>query len=208
MRTSQKRGHGRNDGGHNECGRNDRRSLERKRPACGTSSGRRFSAFTLLELLIATAILVLGLGAVLHLVSLSRDRSVAAAELAVVQLQCQSKLAELLANEKAIGAETAVPIDTVRGWRLNVAVEPTAYAELAAVRITARKYVEGRLNGVSYELLRWIPRDRAALSASAFAADGFGADGFRVSGFDADASDRALDPPTAPSGDVFEAMRD
>jgi len=114
--------------------------------------------FTLLELLIAMAILLMGLSAIYHLNNNSRATSVAAEELAVVQLACQTKMNELLAsNTRPIRAGSIEAIPHTNGWTMSVATFSLNRPGLYGVRITAKKQGAAvtDINGY-YELVRWF----------------------------------------------------
>ena len=114
--------------------------------------------FTLLELLIAMTILLMGLSALFHINNESRIASVAAEELATVQLACQTKMNELLATSGgAVFARGAEEIPNVNGWKMSVEKKPLNHKGIVVVRIFAAKQdvpVTDR-NG-HYELVRWI----------------------------------------------------
>ncbi|MCL2304445.1 MAG: prepilin-type N-terminal cleavage/methylation domain-containing protein [Planctomycetaceae bacterium] len=116
------------------------------------------AGFTLMELLIAMTILLVGLSAIYHLNNASRTTSVATEELAIVQLACQTKMNELLASKtRPIQAGSVGMIPNVNGWNMSVATFPLNRQGIYGVRITAKKRGAAAtdVNG-SYELVRWF----------------------------------------------------
>ncbi|MDR1269165.1 MAG: prepilin-type N-terminal cleavage/methylation domain-containing protein [Planctomycetaceae bacterium] len=122
--------------------------------------------YTLLEILMATAILLLGLTAVLGIMRSTHQRSVAAADLADAQLACQTLLNELLAQQSRIQPVPAKPIEGLPDWNITVAVYPATQPGLSVVHVTAQKINPNTKipDGIIYQLLRWIPQDRVEIS--------------------------------------------
>ena len=114
--------------------------------------------FTLLELIIAMTILLLGLSALFHLNNESRIASVAAEELATVQLACQTKMSELLATSGGAAITgAAMEIPNAKGWRMNIEKRPLNRKGIVAIRIFAMKQgVPATDRNGHYELVRWI----------------------------------------------------
>jgi prepilin-type N-terminal cleavage/methylation domain-containing protein len=114
--------------------------------------------FTLLELLIAMGVLLLGLSAIYHLNSTSRTASLAAEELAFVQLACQTKMNELLAaNTRPIRTGSVERIPNAGGWTMSIATFSLNRQGIYGVRITARKQGASATDSYgSYELVRWF----------------------------------------------------
>jgi prepilin-type N-terminal cleavage/methylation domain-containing protein len=121
--------------------------------------------YTLLEILIATAILLLGLTAVLGIQRSIHQRSVAAADLADAQLACQTLLNELLAQQSRIKPIPAKPIEGLPDWKITVTVYPATQPGLFTVHVTAQKYDSNTQMpaGIMYQLLRWVPHDRVEI---------------------------------------------
>jgi prepilin-type N-terminal cleavage/methylation domain-containing protein len=118
--------------------------------------------YTLLEILMATAILLLGLTAVLGIMRSTHQRSVAAADLADAQLACQTLLNELLAQQSRIKPVSAKPIEGLPDWNITVTVYPAPRTGLFVVHVAAQKINPNTKlpTGIMYQLLRWIPQDR------------------------------------------------
>ena len=111
-----------------------------------------------MELLIAMTILLMGLSALFHLNNTSRATSLAAEELAIVQLACQTKMNELLAsNTRPIRPGPVGRIPNINGWEMNIATFSLNRPGIYGVRVIAKKQGASPTdaNG-SYELVRWF----------------------------------------------------
>ncbi|MDR0337746.1 MAG: prepilin-type N-terminal cleavage/methylation domain-containing protein [Planctomycetaceae bacterium] len=118
--------------------------------------------YTLLEILMALAILLLGLTAVLGIMRSTHQRSVAAADLAEAQLACQTLLNELLAQQVRLKPIPATPIVGLPDWTIGVVLYPSTRSGLFVVHVTAQKLDPNTKmpDGIVYQLLRWVPQDR------------------------------------------------
>lgn len=118
--------------------------------------------YTLLEILMATAILLLGLTAILGIMRSTHQRSVAAADLADAQLACQTLLNELLAQQSRIKPIPAKPIEGLPDWKITVTVYPATQSGLFTVHVIAQKFDSKTQMpvGIMYQLFRWVPQDR------------------------------------------------
>ncbi|MDR0704135.1 MAG: prepilin-type N-terminal cleavage/methylation domain-containing protein [Planctomycetaceae bacterium] len=121
--------------------------------------------YTLLEILIATAILLLGLTAILGIMRSTHQRSVAAADLADAQLACQTLLNEFLAQQSRIKPMEAKPIEGLPNWKITAAVYPATQPGLFTIHVTAQKFDFNTKmpTGIMYQLLRWVPQDRVEI---------------------------------------------
>lgn len=113
------------------------------------------AAFTLLELIIALAILLLGMATLFRLTNIAGKSSLESQELAAVQLAVQTKLNELLMNDDVlISPQQGLPVSGVRNWKINVVIVNTNQTGLAAVHVQARNDVQ------QFELVRWVDANR------------------------------------------------
>ncbi|MDR2706908.1 MAG: prepilin-type N-terminal cleavage/methylation domain-containing protein [Planctomycetaceae bacterium] len=121
--------------------------------------------YTLLEILMATAILLLGLTAILGIMRSTHQRSVAAADLADAQLACQTLLNELLAQQSRIKPIPAKPIEGLPDWKITVTVYPATQSGLFTVHVIAQKFDSKTQMpvGIMYQLFRWVPQDRVEI---------------------------------------------
>jgi hypothetical protein len=120
----------------------------------------------LLEVLLATGIL---LGCVIVLSELARigSRSASAAQdLAQAQLLCQTRLNELLAGIAPLEQVHAASIDGTSGWVVSVDLEPLESRGLLAVRVTVSQDAPQRPHPAHCTLVRWIRDPQRPLAVS------------------------------------------
>jgi prepilin-type N-terminal cleavage/methylation domain-containing protein len=128
----------------------------------------RRRAFTLLEVILALAILagaLAVLGEVLRLAARQADET---RNLSRAQLLAASKLAEITSGITYPAAAQGVPFESDPGWLYGIALEPAAAQGLVAVRVTVTQQQAGRVQPVEYSLVRWIrdPNDVGTGAAS------------------------------------------
>ena len=131
--------------------------------------GFRRPGFSLLEVILALAILV-GILAVLNeLVALGVRNARVARAMTQVQLLCESKLAEINAGITAAEPVTDATFTAGRGgreseWVYSIDLEPTNQEGLTAICITFRQDLPERSRPVEFSLVRWIYDPNADLS--------------------------------------------
>jgi type II secretion system protein I len=120
---------------------------------------RQGTGFTLLEIILALAILagsLAALGEVMRLAdqnaSMTRDESQA-------QIHASSIMDELVAGARDLVAIDRGQFDFVTEppWVYSVVIEPTAYDELVAVRVLVEQDIDPRLQPARFALVRWLP---------------------------------------------------
>ena len=131
-------------------------------------SPRRRRAFTLLEVLLALAILVGSLAVVGELADQGLNSARHAAALAEAQLLCESKLAEFTAGAAVPGAVESLPLDVDGAWLYSVAVEPTTGESLLTVRVTVSENLPPEKHPTEFTLVR---RLRSTTTTTAAATD-------------------------------------
>jgi prepilin-type N-terminal cleavage/methylation domain-containing protein len=129
----------------------------------------RQTGYTLLEVVLATAVMAVGLIAVFGMTDIARKKAVNAAELAEVQLQCQTLLNEELAKQTPLRPVAPRPLAGIPNWYAGLYIEPAAeingHTEMYAVHIAAQKLspVDGTPQSPPFHLIRWIPKHRAEI---------------------------------------------
>ncbi len=120
------------------------------------------NGYTLLEVLMATTVLVMGLSAIFGLSRSSLRISVDAAELAGAQLACQTTLNELLAQQALIAPASPKDIPSLSDWKVAVQVYDAPRPDMSVLHISAQKYMADGVTpfGIQYQLLRWVPQRR------------------------------------------------
>ena len=97
------------------------------------------SGFTLLEVLIATAVLLACMIVLTDLAHVGKSHARDAEDLAAAQLICQTRLNEMLAGAKPIRATSQEYPPELPGWILSVEVEPLKKSGLVSVRIIVKE---------------------------------------------------------------------
>jgi prepilin-type N-terminal cleavage/methylation domain-containing protein len=123
---------------------------------------RHRRAFTLLEVLLALAILVGSLAVIGELGRLGLMNSRRASALAVAQLHCESKLAEITSGIVAPSAVVNAPLEVDPAWVYTVTVEPTPDLGLIAVRVTVAENLPPANRPAEFTLVRWMPETNLA----------------------------------------------
>jgi len=126
------------------------------------TSRRQPEGFTLLEVLLAVAILLIGLTAVFYTTRLALLRMSVAKELTEAQNACQSVLNELLAQAALIQPDTGKTIDRLPNWRIRVDIRPAPQPGLYVLHLSAQQFSpkDDTLIGIKYQLIRWVPAER------------------------------------------------
>ena len=117
------------------------------------------AGFSLLEVLVATSIL-LGCTIVLaELAAIGRQHAGSAEDLAIAQLICQTRLNELLARASPLKPVQDEPLEDRPGWVYSVEIDPLEQPGLAALRVTVSREVpeeQDSSRAKQFTLVRWI----------------------------------------------------
>ena len=122
--------------------------------------------FSLLEVLLATAMLLGSVVVLMHIAHLGRMHSAAIADFAVAQLVCQTRMNEIVTGAVPPQATVGEPIAQLTDWTLSVEVGPVGRPGVVAVKVSATENgaseeftTEGPQSvvpGRSFALVRWI----------------------------------------------------
>ena len=130
---------------------------------CRTGLHRRYAppGFTLLEVILALAILAGAIAVVGEVSSLGLRNAQKARDLTHAQLLCESKLAEIVAGLEPLEAQEGTPLGTVEDgsepdWLYSVEVNPTPDTGLVEVRVTVSKDLPAEQRPASFTLVRWM----------------------------------------------------
>ncbi len=142
-----------------------------KRPASTARTAHPRQGLTLLEMVLALAILLVALS-VLGSWFATGTR---AARQATLQAQavrlCQSKLDEVLAGVEPLEAVDQAPLDeSDPSWVWSLALEPTDFDELVLLEVTVAHLNQNGLPDATFSLRRYL---RQVDSAGAESAEGF-----------------------------------
>ena len=127
--------------------------------AVRSRSDVRRPGMTLIEVLLALAILAIVMGAVASLVNIGTRAAQAAEETALAQLVAESKMNELAAGAAPMTATGLTDYEGREGWQYSVEITPIDEpAGLVSVKVFVQQVVaEG--DGVTFELYRWMPSE-------------------------------------------------
>jgi general secretion pathway protein I len=136
----------------------------------------RRNAFTLLEVILALAILVGSLAIIGELTDQGLVGARRAATLAEAQLICESKLAEVAAGLLPATAVGPVPLETDPAWNYTIAVVPQLDVGLISVQVTVAENLPPEQRPTDFTLVRWmidpiVLAEEAAMESSAAAAE-------------------------------------
>lgn len=134
---------------------------------------RRSSGFTLLEVLLALAILVGSLATIGALADQGLRSAHRAAAISKAQLYCESKLAEITAGIVAPSAVSGAPLEVDPQWTYAIVVEPNAIdPALLSVRVKVTEVVAAPRVPVEFSLVRWITDPVAAAAEASTSTSG------------------------------------
>jgi len=134
---------------------------------------RRPAGFSLMEVLLATSILLACLIVLGELAAVGRRHARDAEQMNAAQLVCRSRLSELLAGAAPLVSQAAIEVPELPGWSQSVQVEALGKFGLSSVTVTvirappaARETSTGG-RGKSFSLTRWLHvHDRRSTDSS------------------------------------------
>ena len=119
------------------------------------------NGFTLLEILVATALLLVGLTAVFHTTRSALYKMQASKDLTEAQNACQAVLNELLAQSAPIQPDSGKTVEHLPHWKILVEIYPAPQPGLYVLHLSAQQFTQdGTLLGTRYQLIRWISAER------------------------------------------------
>lgn len=122
--------------------------------------------FSLIEVLLATAVLLGCVVVMAQIARLGRLNAVDAENFTRAELVCQTRLNEILAGAVPMRAVRKEYLAEMPGWVLSVEVEPARIPTLAVLRVrVAQDVPEGQI-GKHFTLVRWV-RDPGNLASTA-----------------------------------------
>jgi general secretion pathway protein I len=132
--------------------------------------------FSLLEVILALAILAGTIAILGELVSLGVRNARAARDMTQAELLCESKMAEIAAGILLPEAVQSTACETdPDNWLYSLAVEPTDQEGLLSVTVTVVQDLSPDKRPAQFSLVRWIRDPNAIATAEANAAAASGA---------------------------------
>ena len=134
-----------------------------------SGSQRSKGGFSLLEVIVALAILAGAIATLGHVARLAIKNARTARDMTHAQLLCESKLAELTAGILPLEPVAGVGVDTLEDevsteWLYSVDVEQIDSHGLMAVRVSVYQDPSFGRNAAQFSLLRWIFDTSRAIS--------------------------------------------
>jgi Tfp pilus assembly protein PilV len=123
---------------------------------------RRPAGFSLMEVLLATSILLACLIVLGELAAVGRRHARDAEQMNAAQLVCRSRLNELLAGAAPLEPQAAIEVPELPGWSQTVYVETLGKFGLSSVTVTVTRAPPAALEtatggrGKSFSLTRWV----------------------------------------------------
>jgi type II secretion system protein I len=118
-----------------------------------------FFGFSLLEVVLALAILAGALAALGEVMRLGDENAAAAADESRAEMLAESVMAEILVGARAVGnvSGNVLPLDDDPPWAVSIEVQPTDYQELVAVRVSVAQQLPPEQQPARCDLVRWLP---------------------------------------------------
>lgn len=120
--------------------------------------------FSLLEVILALAILTGAIAVIGELVRVGTRNAEAARDLTQSQLLCESKLAEIASGLTVAEPVTMSLCPDDQDWLYSVAVESTAETGIVAVRVTLTRNLPNQPQPLEFSMVQWMPDPAAATS--------------------------------------------
>jgi Tfp pilus assembly protein PilV len=136
---------------------------------------RKRAGFSLMEVLLATAILLGSILVLMELAGIGRYYIRSVEHLSEAQLLCQSKLNELLAGLAPLEEVQDRPVPDHADWEYSVEIRPVSGLEVSLLRVTvtevrrsneATQELRGRPK--TFTLSRWIPNPQGNSARRSF----------------------------------------
>ena len=125
---------------------------------------RNRRGFSLMEVMLATSVLLGSSVALIELATIGRKQANSAYDLTEAQLLCQAKLDEIVAGIESPKAVEDQELVDNPGWLYSVEVEPTRMRQLFAIKVSVfQEPKEGR-RSVRFTLVRWLPNAESSRS--------------------------------------------
>lgn len=123
---------------------------------------RRRHGFSLLEVLLATGILIGAAVVLIELVTIGNRHASSARDLSKSQMICQTRLNEILAGALPLEAVRPTPLDGDPQWVCWVELQSTDQPGFTAVEVGAAHQPSPQKQAARFTLVRWMRDPRAA----------------------------------------------
>lgn len=116
----------------------------------------RRGGFSLIEVLLATAILMGAVVVLGQLTGIGYRNAMAARDEVTAQMLCEHKLNEIVSGLRPAETIAEAPIRDRPGWLSSVAVRPLEQPKLVSVEVAVRQDLPLEKRPVEYKLRRWL----------------------------------------------------
>jgi len=115
--------------------------------------------FSLLEVILALAILAGALAALGEVMRLGDENAAAAADKSRAAMLAESVISEMLVGARPVASVNGavLPLEDDPPWTASIEVVATEYQELVAVRVTIAQQLPPEQDPARCALVRWIP---------------------------------------------------
>lgn len=127
----------------------------------------RRSGFSLMEVLLATAILMGALAVLAELAGLGFRSARAARQHVTAQLLCETKMAEVIAGIQPPEEVAETPFEETPEWLYSITATPQDNPSLLAVQVSVRPDLPEERHPLEVRLTRWIFRPAPAAPMAA-----------------------------------------
>jgi type II secretion system protein I len=123
------------------------------------NSSDPFVGFSLLEVVLALAILAGALAALGEVMRMGDQNAAAATDESQAEMLAESVMSELLVGARPLAAvnNASLAIESEPPWVLSIAVDQTEFKELVAVRVRVAQQLASQLQPAHCDLVRWFP---------------------------------------------------
>jgi type II secretory pathway pseudopilin PulG len=123
------------------------------------NSSDPFLGFSLLEVVLALAILAGALAALGEVLRLGDQNAAAAAEESQAEMLAESVMSELLVGARTLAnvSGNELPLEDDPTWAVSIEIQPTEYQELVAVRVSVVQVLAPEQEPARCDLVRWLP---------------------------------------------------
>ena len=118
---------------------------------------RRQRGLSLLEVILAIAILGGALVVINELLRLGYRSAAEARDRSEAQILCDAKMAELAAGVMPLDSVDGVPIPENQDWLYSVEVQPSAQVGLLGVRVTVQQSPAAAAQPIGFSVVRLLP---------------------------------------------------
>jgi general secretion pathway protein I len=122
-------------------------------------AGKTVAAFSLLEVILALAILAGTLAALGEVMRLGDQNAALARDESQAEMLANSVVSELLSGSRQVQAVSTATFDMTAdpAWTYSITVDSTDYNELVSVHVSVAQQLAAELHPAHCDLVRWMP---------------------------------------------------